>query len=275
MHNHYVYYYLRSQDTETARAGTPYYVGEGKGTRIKDKSHNVIVPQDETFRVKIAENLTKEQAQSIEILHITLWGRKDLGTGILHNKTAGGDGVTGHSDETRQKMREKKLGRKFTMSEAHKAAISKSRMGHAVSEETREKIREKRKNQVIPKHSEETKQRMSEMRMGENNPMYGKEFSEEHRRRLSESKKGIIFSEERRRNISESLKGKPSPTKGKPRPPEVIAKILETKKRKKLENPDVVVRRKPLSEETKRKIGEANRLRSIEKKRLRDEALKD
>ena len=270
MHNHYVYYYLRSQDTETARAGTPYYVGEGKGMRIKDKSHNVIVPQDETFRVKIAENLTKEQAQSIEILHITLWGRKDLGTGILHNKTAGGDGVTGHSDETRQKMREKKLGRKFTMSEDHKAAISKARMGHAVSEETREKIREKRKNQVIPKHSEETKQRMSEMRMGENNPMYGKEFSEEHRRRLSESNKGRVFSEESRRKISESNKGKHSTPKG-PRPPEVIAKILETKKRKKLENPDVVVKRKPLSEETKRKIGEANRLRSIEKKRLRDE----
>jgi NUMOD3 motif len=274
MHNHYVYYYLRSQDTETARAGTPYYVGEGKGNRIIDKQHNVIVPQDATLRVKIAENLTKEQAQAIEILHIAMWGRKDLGTGILHNKTAGGDGVTGHSDETRQKMREKKLGRKYIMSESHKSAISRGKIGHEVTEETREKIREKRKNQIIPKHSEETKQRMSEMRMGEKNPMFGKEFSEEHRRRLSESKKGIVFSEERRKNISESLKGKPSPTKGKPRPPEVIAKILETKKRKKLENPDLVVKRKPLSEETKRKIGEANRLRSIEKKRLRDEVSK-
>jgi hypothetical protein len=56
--------------------------------------------------------------------------------------------------------------------------------------------------------SEETCKKISETNKGENNPMFGKVFSEEHRRKLSESRKGRIFSEETKRKISESLKGK-------------------------------------------------------------------
>lgn len=40
------------------------------------------------------------------------------------------------------------------------------------------------------KHSEETKQKLSEMLSGENSYNYGRKFSEEHRRKISESNKG-------------------------------------------------------------------------------------
>lgn len=94
-HNdYYVYYYLRSTDTTTATAGTPYYVGRGRLSRIHSK-HRVRLPSV-NLRVKILENLTFEQANQIEILHIKLWGRKDINTGILHNMTDGGDGTNGY-----------------------------------------------------------------------------------------------------------------------------------------------------------------------------------
>jgi hypothetical protein len=88
---YYVYYYLRSSDSEHGKAGTPYYVGKGKGNRINGK-HTVIVPKDSKCKVKIAEGLTNECAKLLEILHISVWGRLDMNTGILRNRTGGGDG---------------------------------------------------------------------------------------------------------------------------------------------------------------------------------------
>ena len=38
------------------------------------------------------------------------------------------------------------------------------------------------------KHSEESKKKMSEAKTGENNPMFGKHFTEEHRKKMSDSK---------------------------------------------------------------------------------------
>ena len=40
------------------------------------------------------------------------------------------------------------------------------------------------------KHSEETKEKMSEANKGKNNPMYGKHHSEEARERMSKARKG-------------------------------------------------------------------------------------
>ena len=65
------------------------------------------------------------------------------------------------------------------------------------------------------KHSEETKRKMSESRKGIKNGFYGKTHSEEVRQKISAANKRRIISDETRRKLSTSHKGKPSPTKGK------------------------------------------------------------
>lgn len=57
-------------------------------------------------------------------------------------------------------------------------------------------------------HSEETRKKLSEGRIGENNPMYGKRVnhSEETRKKISNGLRGRQLSEETKRKISESKK---------------------------------------------------------------------
>lgn len=62
------------------------------------------------------------------------------------------------------------------------------------------------------KHSEETKAKMRATRkgtnVGENNPMFGKMFTKEHKLKLSQSSKGRKFTDEHKRKIGLSNKGK-------------------------------------------------------------------
>jgi len=72
----------------------------------------------------------------------------------------------------------------------------------------------------VEKHSEETKQKMSESRKGENNPLFGKihsektkqkmrkSKSEETKQKMSESHKGKTLSDESKQKISKTSKGK-------------------------------------------------------------------
>jgi hypothetical protein len=176
--HYYTYAYLREDRT-------PYYIGKGQGKRIYKKgSGEVNPPKDKSRIIYLKQNLTEEEAFKHEIYMIDVFGRKDLGTGILRNKTDGGDGVSGniHSEETKRKI-----------GEANKNP----------SEETRKKMSEVKKGRT---HSEESKKRMSEARKGEKNHNYGKSLSEETKRKMSEAGKGHIVSEETRRKMSESGK---------------------------------------------------------------------
>ncbi len=92
--------------------------------------------------------------------------------------------------------------------------------------------------------SEESRNKMSDARKGhwsgENNPNYGKPLSEEHRRKISEAKKGKHHSEESRNKISEACKGR----------------IVSEETKRKLSE---LNKGKTLSEETKRKLSEAHK----------------
>lgn len=61
-----------------------------------------------------------------------------------------------------------------------------------------------------PLQNSQTIALLSNLRKGENNPMYGKKLSKEHKDRISKSLKGIkrSFSEEARKNMSRAQKGK-------------------------------------------------------------------
>ena len=121
MNNWYLYRHIRLDKDE------PFYIGIGNKINYarayeKDPSkRNVIwnkIVSKSFYEVDIIfDGLTKEEASEKEKEFIKLYGRKDLNNGILCNLTDGGDGIHGcvRSGETRQKLREQKLGFKNPM----------------------------------------------------------------------------------------------------------------------------------------------------------------
>ena len=226
---YYTYAYLREDRT-------PYYIGKGTGKRIYSKQKNIKPPKDKSRIIFLKQNLTEEEAFKHEKYMIDVFGRKDLGTGILHNKTNGGEGVSGliHSEETKIKMSEARKGEKNhnygktlsdetkrklsevnkgkTHSEEHKRNISEAHKGRTHSEETRRKLSDVHKGKTL---SDETKRKLSEANKGENHHMYGKTHSEETRRKMSETRKGKTFSEEHKRKLSEGKKNPSEETRRK------------------------------------------------------------
>jgi hypothetical protein len=102
----YTYAYLREDRT-------PYYIGKGTGKRIYAKTGRPCQrPKNKSKIIFLKQNLTEEEAFKHEIYMIAVFGRKDLGTGILHNRTDGGEGTSGfkHSEEIGRKQSEKMRG---------------------------------------------------------------------------------------------------------------------------------------------------------------------
>jgi hypothetical protein len=174
---YYTYAYLRED-------GTPYYIGRGKGDRAF-ATHKIGRPTKDRI-LFLKKDLTFTESINHERYMIFVFGRKDLGTGILRNLTDGGEGVknlapetrkklserrkgkatrTGpHSAETRQKMSESHTGKKLT--EEHKRNIGKAVKGRTVKESTKAKLRKTRAKQTPPTlgqtRTPEQRARMSE-----------------------------------------------------------------------------------------------------------------
>ena len=92
----YVYAFLRDKDSASGKRGSPYYIGKGSGIRAWSNSgRSTKKPVEPSRIVLLRQNLTETEAFGWEIFYITHYGRLDNSTGILRNKTNGGEGVSG------------------------------------------------------------------------------------------------------------------------------------------------------------------------------------
>ena len=160
---YYTYAYLRED-------GTPYYIGKGKGRRSHQK-HNGFYPPSKERILLLKQNLTEDEAFRHEVYMISIFGRKDLGNGILYNKTDGGRGCS-HKIMTEKDIENRRKGRLGKpLSESHKRKIAEANRG------TPKTMTEKRKQSDIEKglrsrgkpkqkHSEETRKKISEATKG-------------------------------------------------------------------------------------------------------------
>jgi NUMOD3 motif-containing protein len=157
----YTYQYLRED-------GSPFYVGKGHENRAFIKRENHWPPKD---RSRIVFQYWDEEgvAFAYERYLIDFWGRKDLGTGILHNKTDGGEGASGTvvGEETRRKLSVASKGRKYP-----------KEFGQAVRE------RQRGNKNGVGIRSAETRAKISLSKQGKKLPL-------EHCRSIGLARKGV------------------------------------------------------------------------------------
>jgi len=160
MSTYYVYQYLREDLT-------PYYIGKGSGRRAWSKNHTIPVPPDKSRITIIACKLTESEALLLETKLISYYGRKDLNTGILRNRTSGGEGTKGvvgkiawnkgqkQSPEYIDKRRKSLL--KYQRTAQHQLNLNQALKGRIPTF-------------LDKNHSEKTKKKLSEINKGKPQP---------------------------------------------------------------------------------------------------------
>ena len=108
----YVYAYLRSSTSINGPVGSPYYVGKGTRKRAwSNVKRSIPRPSDKENIKIIASGMNENDAFQLEVLLIFLHGRVDVRTGILHNRTDGGEGAANTSEGHRKLCSERQKAR--------------------------------------------------------------------------------------------------------------------------------------------------------------------
>lgn len=151
----------------------PFYVGKGRLNRMykhekdvktgkivnvgniemTDKIKKILSENKIIIYKKIEQKLSSIDALRLENQYIKKWGRLDINTGFLFNKTDGGEGTVNISCETKEKISQSNKGRIFSIqhkmnlsryaknrTKEHLEKLSNSLKGKTTSIETRLKI---------------------------------------------------------------------------------------------------------------------------------------
>jgi len=207
MHNDFYVYYLIDPTNEK-----PFYVGKGRGGRmykhekdvkngkianltnqeLTDKITSILNENKKIIYKKVEENLLNEIALECETMYIKKLGRIDINTGILFNKTDGGEGATIVSDSTREKQRIAQTGRVFT--DSHRKKLSDYAKNRPLSH----------RNKIIEKNRGKQKSDETILKISNSKIEYYK--NEENRKKSSDRIKKITNDPKIKSKISNSLK---------------------------------------------------------------------
>lgn len=183
---YYTYAYLRLD-------GTPYYIGKGKDKRMKARhSGSVAVPSDPNRILILKKNLTEEEAFKHECYLIYVFGRKDLGTGILRNMTNGGDGASGRvcTEEAKRKSSRSNRGQKRAKTVGENISkAKKGKPGRKLTEEEKKAISARVSGAGNPTKRPEVKEKISKAKKGKRLAINDKPKSKKHRENISKALK--------------------------------------------------------------------------------------
>lgn len=167
---YYVYQYLRTDNT-------PYYIGKGCRKRAWCKKRTFPPPTDKSRIVIVAHTLSESEAFLLEKKLIKVYGRKDLRTGILHNKTDGGEGASGFIQP-----KEANLVRSARLTGIAKSDEHKANMRKPKSSEHADKIR--KNNKIL----NEARRGKPAHNKGISGPMKGVPKTYEHKAKMCKPK---------------------------------------------------------------------------------------
>ena len=158
---------------------------------------------DNIEHIIIAKELTKEEAEWLEIELIREFDTTNPSKG--YNVTKGGEGTSGYkpTDEQRQKHSERVSGENNPM------------FGRQHTEEWKQNMSERMSGESHPlygtHHTEEWCREHSERMSGESHPMFGKTHSEESKQKNREAHLGKTHTEESKKKMSKARSGKNNP----------------------------------------------------------------